>query len=164
MKTSFLLTAVWCFACAPKIALAQNAIGEQKFAPDQAAYEKTVTPFLKEHCLRCHGETTQEADFRVDTQLTADLSDRVNRQRWNEVVDVLNSHSMPPESEPQPKAESAAAVVDFITNQTLLAETISRGGQKGVRNRLLWMERLLGNLGSWEDQNDQLPGGGFIMC
>jgi hypothetical protein len=126
MKTSLLLTAAVCFVCAPQIAFAQNAVGEQKFAPDKAAYEKTVTPFLKEHCLRCHGEKTQEADFRVDTQLTADLSDRLNRQRWNEVVNVLNSHSMPPESEPQPKAESAAAVIDFITNQTLLAETISR--------------------------------------
>jgi hypothetical protein len=126
MKTSLLLTAAWCIACAPQIALCQNATSEQKFVPDKDAYEKTVTPFLKEHCLRCHGEKTQEADFRVDTQLTADLSDRVNRQRWNEVVDVLNSHTMPPESEPQPKAESTAAVVDFITNQTLLAETISR--------------------------------------
>ena len=126
MKTSLLLTAALCFACAPQIAFAQTAIAEQKFMPDTAAYDKTVTPFLKEHCLRCHGEKTQEADFRVDTQLTADLSDRVNRQRWNEVVDVLNSHSMPPESEPQPKAESAAEVVDFVTNQTLLAETISR--------------------------------------
>ena len=126
MKTSLLLTAALCFACAPQIAFAQTAIAEQKFMPDTAAYDKTVTPFLKENCLRCHGEKTQEADFRVDTQLTADLSDRVNRQRWNEVVDVLNSHSMPPESEPQPKAESAAAVVDFVTNQTLLAETISR--------------------------------------
>jgi hypothetical protein len=126
MKTSLLLTTALCFAFAPQIARAQNATAEQKFVPDKAAYDRTVTPFLKEHCLRCHGEKTQEADFRVDTQLTPDLSDRVNRQRWNEVVDVLNSHSMPPESEPQPKAESAAAVVDFITNQTLLAETISR--------------------------------------
>ena len=126
MKTSTLLTAALYFACAPLISFAQNAGGEKTFVPDESAYGKIVTPFLKEHCLRCHGEKTQEADFRVDIQLTADLSNRVNRQRWNEVVDVLNSHSMPPEGEPQPKAESAAAVVDFITNQSLLAESISR--------------------------------------
>jgi hypothetical protein len=54
---------------------------------------------------------------------------------------------------------------DYIAFETVLEEAVARTrGQKGVRNRLLWMERLLGNLGSWEDQNDQLPGGGFIMC
>ncbi len=126
MKTPLLLIAVLSFAAAPQMALAQSATGEPKFVPDKPAYDKTVTPFLREHCLRCHGEKTQEADFRVDTQLTADLSDRVNRQRWNEVVNAINSHSMPPEGEPQPKAESTAAVVDFITNQTLLAETLNR--------------------------------------
>lgn len=133
MKIVLLLTTGWCLTFALQSAWAQNAGGEQQFVPDKSAYEKTVTPFLQEHCLRCHGEKTQEADFRVDTQLTADLSDRINRQRWNEVVDVLNSHSMPPESEPQPKAESTAAVVDFITNQTLLAETISRSSSVVLR-------------------------------
>ncbi len=36
--------------------------------------------------------------------------------------------------------------------------------RKGARNRLWTMERLLGNLGPWEDQNDQLQAVGFIMC
>ena len=133
MKTSLLVIAALCLATAPQIALAQATTGERNFVPDKSAYDKTVTPFLKEHCLRCHGEKTQEADFRVDTQLTADLSDRVNRQRWNEVVNAINSHAMPPESEPQPTVESAATVVDFVTNQTLLAETISRSASVVLR-------------------------------
>jgi hypothetical protein len=32
------------------------------------------------------------------------------------------------------------------------------GAQKGVRNRLLTMERILGNLTLWEDRNDQPQG------
>jgi hypothetical protein len=36
--------------------------------------------------------------------------------------------------------------------------------QKGVRNRLLTIERLWGHPAVWEDQNDQLQAAGFIMC
>lgn len=126
MKSFLLALAAFSGLYSSQISLAQSSVSGQGFIPDNATFEKTVTPFLNQHCLRCHGEKTQEADFRVDTQLTPDLSDRPNRQRWSEVVNAINSHTMPPESEPQPGVESTAAVVEFITNQTLLAETISR--------------------------------------
>lgn len=106
--------------------VARSQDTNQKFVPDNEAYRTLVTPFLQQHCLRCHGEKIQEADFRVDQQLNADVSDRSNRHRWAEVIDVLNSHSMPPESEPQPSQESTAQVIDWITDQTLLAESINR--------------------------------------
>ncbi len=96
------------------------------FTPDQAGFTRLAAPFLQKHCQRCHGNEKQEADFRVDTQLTADLSDRGNRQRWSEVVDVLNSHSMPPEDEPQPDTAETASIVDWATEQTQRAELVSQ--------------------------------------
>ena len=99
---------------------------EQSFVPDSRTYEKEVAPFLKAYCGKCHGEQTQEAQFRVDQNLNADLSDRSNRQRWSEVIDVLNGHSMPPETEAQPSQDATAKIVDWVTEQSVLAETVSR--------------------------------------
>lgn len=104
----------------------QKPVNSEAFVPDDAGFARAATPFLQKHCVRCHGSEKQEADFRIDTQLTADLSDRGNRQRWAEVVDVLNSHSMPPEDEPQPDAAETASIVDWATEQTRRAELLSR--------------------------------------
>ncbi|MEJ7591340.1 MAG: DUF1587 domain-containing protein [Planctomycetaceae bacterium] len=107
-------------------ATAQTDSQPDAFVADNAGFTRMVAPFLQKHCDRCHGEETQEADFRVDTQLTADLSERGNRQRWAEVVDALNSHSMPPATESQPEPDETADIIDWVTEQTLRAELISR--------------------------------------
>lgn len=101
-------------------------VDSKAFIPDDAGFTGSASPFLQKHCYRCHGSEKREADFRIDTQLTADLSDRGNRQRWAEVVDVLNSHSMPPEDELQPDVAETAAIVDWATEQTRRAELFSR--------------------------------------
>jgi len=96
---------------------------------DLSGIPKRPAPFdnlLKAHCDRCHGTKKQEADFRVDTQLNADFSDRVNRHRWAEVVDAINSHSMPPDTEPQPAATDSASFIAWATEQTVREELINR--------------------------------------
>ena len=117
----------------PDTASAQLNSLPPAWVADSAGFATTAVPFLKTHCDRCHGQEVQEADFRVDTQLTADFSDRANRQRWAEVVDAINSHSMPPSTEPQPAAADTARVVDWATAQTVRAERISRSAMIVVR-------------------------------
>jgi mono/diheme cytochrome c family protein len=63
-------------------------------AAEQAGFEQTMKPFLKEHCTRCHGAEKQKGDFRIDT-LEADFADLGKAQRWAEVVFRLNSGEMP---------------------------------------------------------------------
>ncbi len=46
--------------------------------------------------------------------------------KWNEVVNVLNSHEMPPEEEPQPDPKLTAKVVDWITEQATKAQVARR--------------------------------------
>lgn len=118
----------WTFAAGEfrSIAAAQTDSSVNQFVPDNSGFAQIVVPFLKSHCEGCHGQTKQESDFRVDTQLTSDFSDRGNRHRWSEVVDAINSHSMPPESEPQPTPTETAMVVDWATAETVRAELISR--------------------------------------
>jgi mono/diheme cytochrome c family protein len=92
------------------------------FQQDINGFQNVVAPFLKQHCVRCHGPEEAEGEFRVDTQVNADFVDVVVKARWGEVINVLNSHEMPPEGEPQPTEQSVAAVVDWITQQTARAE------------------------------------------
>lgn len=95
---------------------------DSDFAPDSAGFQRIVAPFFRQHCVRCHGPAEAEGEFRVDTQVNADFVDVVIKARWGEVINVLNSHEMPPEDEPQPTQQSVAAVVDWITQQMARVE------------------------------------------
>ncbi|MBC8355206.1 MAG: DUF1587 domain-containing protein [Planctomycetes bacterium] len=101
--------------------------------PDDTGYHRTVVPFFKQHCLPCHGPDDQQADLRVDQHLPNDFLDLVAKGKWGEVVNVLNSHEMPPEDEPQPKVEEVAKVVDWITQQMVRAELHRRDSAIVVR-------------------------------
>ncbi|MCO6457295.1 MAG: DUF1592 domain-containing protein [Pirellulaceae bacterium] len=96
-----------------------------RFEPDRAGYQRTAA-FFSRHCLRCHGPEVAEGEFRVDQQLPNDFLDRAAKGHWSEVVNVLNSHEMPPDDEPQPDADEVAGVVDWITRQMARAELIRR--------------------------------------
>ena len=100
---------------------------------DDAGYRQTALPFFKQHCLSCHGPDDQQADLRVDQHLPNDFLDLVTKGKWGEVVNVLNSHEMPPEDEPQPKPEEVAKVVDWITHQMVNAELHRRDSAIVVR-------------------------------
>ena len=103
------------------------------FQPDDAGYRQTVLPFFQQHCLRCHGADDQQADLRVDQHLPNDFLDVVAKGKWGEVVNVLNSHEMPPEDESQPNADEVAKVVDWITQQMVRAELHRRDSAIIVR-------------------------------
>ena len=103
---------------------------------DQPGYAKTVAPFFKTYCTECHEGDKPEGEFAIDAQrLLIDFGDPGSRSKWREIVNVLNSHEMPPEKETQPTATEVAAVVDWITEQTVRAELI-------LRERTVVMRRL----------------------
>ncbi len=62
----------------------------------------------------------------MDTQLSNSFTDRVVRERWREVLNVLNGHEMPPKEEKQPNADEVSRVVDWIAAQTVRAEIQNR--------------------------------------
>lgn len=94
---------------------------------DEAGYVKTVAPFVRKYCGECHTGEKPEGDFGVEAdRLANDFGDPATRGKWREVVNVLNSHEMPPEKSDQPPAADVAAVVDWITEQTVRAELIRR--------------------------------------
>lgn len=97
-------------------------------------HTKTVVPFLKSHCLRCHGPETQESDLRLDT-LSADFTASGTARHWIEVMDRINLGEMPPEGEPRPKLKEQQAVVSWIANGLREAEraSLSSGGRVLLR-------------------------------
>jgi mono/diheme cytochrome c family protein len=109
-------------AAAALTAVRNSDAAESEFVADAAGFQRIIEPFFQQHCVRCHGARESEGEFRVDTQLGSDFLDVVIKARWGEVVDVLNSHEMPPEGEPQPSEQSVAMVVDWITQQMARAE------------------------------------------
>jgi mono/diheme cytochrome c family protein len=97
----------------------------------RATFRQTVAPFLKQHCIRCHGEDAMEGDLRLD-QLSADgtpddtapttntsAQDAAANDRalWSGVLERLSLGTMPPEGEPQPPREDVENVVDYIRDR-----------------------------------------------
>ena len=100
---------LWLVMLVPAAAFAAEP---QAMKPDAVGYRDIITPFLKTHCVKCHGPEKKEGQLRVDQQLKNEFLDPASKGKWGEVVNVLNSHEMPPEGEPQPKPEKVARVVD----------------------------------------------------
>ncbi|MCA9014440.1 MAG: DUF1592 domain-containing protein, partial [Planctomycetaceae bacterium] len=105
-----------------ELAWAQSATRQ----PDAAGHQKVVTPFLQKYCLKCHKAGSKDNEFRVDASLKNDFSDPASKGKWEEIVNVLNGHEMPPEGERAPRANEVAEVVDWITGQIVKAELAKR--------------------------------------
>lgn len=98
-----------------------------KVVPDAAGYAKTVAPFFAAYCDKCHTGDKPKGEFSTAAKLLPnDFTDPAAKGKWKEVVNVLNSHEMPPKKEKQPTAQEVAAVTDWITSQAVRAELAKR--------------------------------------
>jgi hypothetical protein len=103
------------------VVLSALGVASAASALDTAEYEKTIKPFFQEHCFKSHDERKQKGDLRLDT-LPVDFAGAKTSEHWADILDQMNSGDMPPKKEPRPKAQEAAAVVDWITAQLAEAE------------------------------------------
>jgi hypothetical protein len=118
----------------PLLVLSLTLIAGQLFAADpanmvadKAGYTKNVEPFFRLYCNKCHSGSKPKGDFSTElAKLPNDFLDAAAKGHWKEVVNVLNSHEMPPKKEKQPTAKEVAAVVDWITEQAVKAELAKR--------------------------------------
>lgn len=105
---------------------------------------------LERHCFKCHSADRTEAGVRLDT-LPRELSAVEVAERWQQVLDVLNSGSMPPEEEPQPEPQAKIDVLAELANALVVARTtLGDQGQVATLRRLnrreyrITLEDLLG--------------------
>jgi len=75
---------------------------------------------FKEHCVSCHGAEKQKGKFRID-DLSFSLADIETAEKWQKVLDAMNSGEMPPEDEPQPPNEAKTDLLDDLSNVMVAA-------------------------------------------
>ena len=68
--------------------------------------------FLKKHCVGCHGPEKKKGELRIDL-FSRDFKRGADTHHWAEVMEKVNSGTMPPKKEPQPSQSEIAA---FVTN------------------------------------------------
>ena len=113
--------------------LVQSALADP-LVLDPATHASTVAPFVKEHCVHCHGPDKQKGKFRIDT-LPVDFSDSSAAEKWLEVVDNINLGEMPPDDEPPPEAKQLTTVAKWIADELRNAQRSaqSTGGRVLMR-------------------------------
>lgn len=93
--------------------------------PAIASFRKHIEPILQKTCFQCHGQDSQEGDFRVDT-LDPNLVRGEDVNWWVEVLDVLSNGEMPPPDEIELADEDRAKIVEWLTSEIQLASAIRR--------------------------------------
>ncbi len=86
--------------------------------------------------MRCHNAAKSEGKFRVDTLQFA-ITSGASAERWQKVLNALNTGGMPPEEEEQPKPSGKADLLDDLAHALVAA----RQGL-GDRSSKISMRRL----------------------
>ena len=99
-------------------------------SPLQAEIHSKHRLFLEEHCKQCHGPDKQKGKFRVD-DLSFTIEDLRNAERWQKILNSLNSGEMPPEDEKQPDRYRKADFLEELAQVMVLARK-NLSDQKGA--------------------------------
>ena len=81
----------------------------------ESSFEKEVVPFFEEYCIRCHGPEKSKGQISLHT-LDGDLSTGRELERWEDVLEMLESGEMPPEDEEQPSETKRMFIADWINS------------------------------------------------
>ncbi len=113
-------------------AATESPSAKTAFKVDATGFGQQVQPFLKEHCVSCHGPEKQKGDLRLDT-LPNRFEDAATAAKWAEVVHVLNRHEMPPEEKPQPAPAAASRFAEWLEGELSRAELSKRSSRVVLR-------------------------------
>jgi len=100
---------------------------------------KEITAFIKMHCIDCHNAGSARAGFRIDL-LTEDFTAGNNTNLWKEVMNKINSGTMPPKIKMRPDAKEAFAVASWVAKK--LDETTKTAQGAGGRVPIRRMNRV----------------------
>jgi hypothetical protein len=86
--------------------------------------------FLKMHCGKCHAGEDTDSGVRLD-DLPLEITTTEGADRWQKVMNVLNSGEMPPEEEPQPDREAKTEFLGDLAQTLVVARKVI--GEQGTR-------------------------------
>jgi mono/diheme cytochrome c family protein len=97
---------------------------------DRAVMDQRHKALFQETCVSCHGPDKQKGKFRVD-DLPFEIKDIETAEKWQKVLNQMNSGEMPPEDEKQPANAAKADFLDDLAN-VMVAARRTLGDQNGV--------------------------------
>ena len=93
---------------------APEPVAKKESLPQHPPIE-SIKPFLDTYCIKCHGEKKQKGQVRFDN-INWEITDNDTAQRWQDVLDQLNSGDMPPEDKKQPTHEELQKTLATLTH------------------------------------------------
>ncbi|MEN8866885.1 MAG: DUF1592 domain-containing protein [Akkermansiaceae bacterium] len=67
-----------------------------------------IAPFLKDHCIKCHGPDKEKGGVRFD------IAEDIDEALWTDIHAQIESGEMPPDDEPQPAKKDREAITKII--------------------------------------------------
>ena len=108
--------------------------------PPPPAVKSATRPILAAHCLKCHGPDDTSGGFRVDT-LPAAIDSLEGAERWQRVLNVLNSGEMPPDEAKQIEPAAKADLLDDLAHVMVVArKSLADSGGAVTMRRLNYRE------------------------
>ncbi len=146
-----------CAAPVPFIACAILVLSiHPSFATAQDdTFQLVAAPFLKQHCIACHGPTKQESRLRLDGVTGMQQG---NRNLWTMVHERISAGEMPPKDRPQPSDADKKKLLAWITEQQ---RALGPGGTRRLNRREL-SAALRDVTGLAIDFAHALPGDGTV--
>ena len=122
--------------------------------------------YFENHCLDCHDADTEKGSVNLE-DLSFDLGTIESAEKWQKVLNSINSGEMPPEDKKQPRDEEKTVFLESLSKQLVVARNLfaDTGGKITMRrlNRREYenmIEALLGvKIDGTELPNDTNSGG-----
>ena len=123
--------------CVILVLIAGGTVHGDEITPtvDRFSITLDAQSFFKDHCIRCHGPSEMKADLRLD-ELDSDLTQASTFERWQSILERVQSGEMPPTNESRPTAEQVSAFVKKLTAQMDEATKQRRAEGRVVLRRL----------------------------
>ena len=113
------------------------AISPNSFAEvPRARLDEKQREFFKSYCVRCHNAEKQEGKLRLD-DISFEIDTVEKADRWQKILNQLNSGEMPPEDAKQPERVAKTEFLDLLSRTLVSArKSLVDGGGKITMRRL----------------------------
>src|SRR4051812_19962686 len=86
--------------------------GAQLFGK-QPIFEKDVAPLFRQFCFECHGNGKHKGGVALD-KYKDDAAILADESVWEQVMENVSTHVMPPEKKPQPSEKQRELITTWI--------------------------------------------------
>ena len=121
-------------ACVLQLGVALPSVAQ--IPAGRIGFDKSVRPFLQEHCFRCHGEDKAKGKLTLH-QLTGVGGSDEEMAIWEDILIMIEDGDMPPDGEPQLDVKQRDAITAWIDQAIKDAAKKGKGKSHGPIARRL---------------------------